>query len=74
MGGGFGTNADNEITKGGETYSFSRIVAVVCMTKDPRIPTMPGRSTSGFHTTRAGIACIKREGGGGQCLARLRAR
>ena len=29
------------------------------MTIDPRIPTMPGRSTSGFH--QPDIACTKRE-------------
>ena len=31
------------------------------MTIDPRIPTMPGRSTSGFHRPRADITCTKRE-------------
>ena len=30
------------------------------MTIDPRIPTMPGRSSSGF-TDQTGIACTKRE-------------
>ena len=29
------------------------------MTKDPRIPTMQGRSTSGFH--QAGSACLHQE-------------
>ena len=31
------------------------------MTKDPRIPTMPGRSTSSFHQPGRHCACIKRE-------------
>ena len=31
------------------------------MTIDPRIPIMPGRSTSGFHQNKADIACTKRE-------------
>ena len=30
-------------------------------TIDPRIPPMPGRSTSGFHRDEANIACTKRE-------------
>ena len=30
------------------------------MAIDPRLPTMPGRSTSGFHRPGADIACIKR--------------
>ena len=34
------------------------------MTIDPRIPTMPGRNTSGF-TDQADIACTKREVPGG---------
>ena len=29
--------------------------------RDPRIPTMPGRSSSSFHTNQAGIACTERE-------------
>ena len=31
------------------------------MTIDPGIPTMPGRSTSGFHQLEVDIACTKRE-------------
>ena len=31
------------------------------MTIDPRIPTMPGWSTSGFHQPGTGIACTKRK-------------
>ena len=31
------------------------------MTVYPGIPTMPGRSTSGFHRPPAGIACTKRD-------------
>ena len=34
---------------GGRVYSFSSIALVVSKTIDPRIPTMPGRSTSDFH-------------------------
>ena len=31
------------------------------MTIDPRVPTLPTRSTSGFHRPEADIACAKRE-------------
>ena len=34
------------------------------MTIDPRTPTRPGRSTSGFFTERADIVCTKREASG----------
>ena len=32
-----------------EMYSISCMSVVVCMTIDPRIPTRPERSMSGFH-------------------------
>ena len=43
-------------------------MAVVVMTIDPRIPTMPGRSTSGFHRSgrhfqhqaRIAVRCVRR--------------
>ena len=38
------------------------MAVVVCMTIDPRIPTMPGRSLIGFAPTRqTSLACAKRE-------------
>ena len=40
---------------------MSGMAVVVCQTIDPRIPTMSGRSMSGFHRP-AGIACTGRGG------------
>ena len=46
-----------ERVEGGEGGGCSR------MTIDPRIPTMPGRGTLGFH--RPGRRCLHQAGGGG---------
>ena len=58
------------ITQGrgkGERELMSFMAAVVqSMTIDPRIPTMPGRSTSGFH--RPGRHCTERKEPCGEML------
>ena len=47
--------------RGGGVLMSCMVVVVQSMAVDPRILTMPGRSTSGFHLPERGIAFIKRE-------------
>ena len=50
----------------GEMYSISCMAEVVRPYIDPRLPTMSGRSKSGFH--RPGRHCLHQGGGGGRVL------